>query len=501
MRKAFDTVDRTSLLFKLSQLGVSHHLYEAIKSIYSKTESCVRLNDNVTNWFFTTGGVKQGDNLSPTLFDVYLNDLADELNCMQLGVKIDDDYLTILLYADDIVIIAEDEENLQRLLNKLHNWCKRWRMTVNCDKTKIVHFRRQGCNRSKFDFKLGTTSVDYAQTYKYLGCILSENLDFNITATILAEAAGRAVGSIVSKCLKTNTLKYETYTKLYNCCVIPIMDYCAGVWGFHSYDKPNTVQNRAIRSFLGVHKFTSNVAIYGDMGWTRPRIRRRLDMVKLFIRLVNMDNKRISKRILNWDWHHKGRTWSWNLRSIFKSANLEHICHYDPNYIATNFNLDSILCDIESSLKQKELESWKTDLQQQPKLRTYKIFKENFGTELYVKMSLSRSQRSFIAQLRSGVLPLCIETGRFVNTKREERLCKICDLNTIEDEEHFIFHCPKYETLRSNFYNMLDNHEFFTMSTKEKWIFLMASPKTITRFADYLQQIYFMRNEVLYSVS
>ena len=75
MCKAFDTVSRTGLLYKLSQAGVCKFLYQAI---YRKTEYCVLINEYVTSWFSNLDGVKQGDNFSPTLFSVYINDHRTE---------------------------------------------------------------------------------------------------------------------------------------------------------------------------------------------------------------------------------------------------------------------------------------------------------------------------------------------------------------------------------------------------------------------------------------
>ena len=60
-----------------------------------------------TEWFGTLQGVRQGDNLSPTLFSIYLNDLAKETKDMGPGVSLDDINISILLYADDIVLISE----------------------------------------------------------------------------------------------------------------------------------------------------------------------------------------------------------------------------------------------------------------------------------------------------------------------------------------------------------------------------------------------------------
>ncbi len=70
---------------------------------------------------------------------------------------------------------------------------------------------------------------------------------------------------------------------------------------------------------------------------------------------------------------------------------------------------------------------WKINLYVKPKLRTNVLFKENYCTENYVKYSMSYQQRSLIAQLRLGILPIHIETGRLRDTQLDERICPLCD--------------------------------------------------------------------------
>ena len=96
---------------------------------------------------------------------------------------------------------------------------------------------------------------------------MDEFLDFNTTASALAESGGRALGAIYSKFKYIKERGFKTYTKMYNLGITPILDYCSGVWVFSKFSKIDTVQNRAIRLFLGVHRFASNDAINGDMGW------------------------------------------------------------------------------------------------------------------------------------------------------------------------------------------------------------------------------------------
>ena len=117
-KKAFDSVDRHLLLYKLSKIGIVGNIYFAISSLYSSPKSRVILNDLATDWFECPIGVKQGDTISPTLFAIYINDLAEELKDSGLGVELDSDFqIASLLYADDIVLLSETEGDLQSLLN------------------------------------------------------------------------------------------------------------------------------------------------------------------------------------------------------------------------------------------------------------------------------------------------------------------------------------------------------------------------------------------------
>ena len=112
-------------MFKLSNIGVKGNMYSAISSLYSNPRSRIIVQDFCTEYLDCPIGVKQGDCLSPTLFSIFINDLALEIKESNIGVNIDVEdiagnieiiVLNILLYADDIVLFAENEEDLQSLL-------------------------------------------------------------------------------------------------------------------------------------------------------------------------------------------------------------------------------------------------------------------------------------------------------------------------------------------------------------------------------------------------
>ncbi len=127
---------------KLLEYNIDGKNYNCIKAMYNHPLSSVKLNSNVTDWFPTESGVSQGDFLSPTLFAIFIKDFASEMKQLDIGIDIENGKKCILLFADNIVILAEDEIKLQILLDFTNEWCQKWRMKINNDKTKVIHFRK-----------------------------------------------------------------------------------------------------------------------------------------------------------------------------------------------------------------------------------------------------------------------------------------------------------------------------------------------------------------------
>ena len=161
-QKAFDLVDRKFLFYKLLNIGIQGKLYFALKSLLLNTTSCVKLNDIYTEEFHINTGIRQGDSISSTLFACFINDLVAEINNNNLGINIGNHRVSCLLYADDLVILSDNEVNLQAMLISLCNWyaddlvilsdnevnlqamlislcnwCEKWNIKINIKKSKM----------------------------------------------------------------------------------------------------------------------------------------------------------------------------------------------------------------------------------------------------------------------------------------------------------------------------------------------------------------------------
>jgi hypothetical protein len=214
LKKAFDMVDRELLEYSLIKNGVDGHFYQAVKSLYRNTESCVRLGNHYTDWFGCTSGVKQGDNLSPTLFALFINDLAIQLKDLNNGIEIGSYKLNVLLYADDIALIAQNEAEMDVLLDTVSKWCTKWRLCINPTKSKVIHFRKKQRKRSDHIFKIGENCLEYSPSYKYLGVLFDEFSTFKNNSENLAKSGGRALGAIISKIHTNKSIGFKTFEKV-----------------------------------------------------------------------------------------------------------------------------------------------------------------------------------------------------------------------------------------------------------------------------------------------
>ena len=134
-------------------------MLSSIKSLYSSVSSCVRLNGLKTDWFDVNCGLRQGCSLSPLLFNFYINDLATYLKATGIGIKVDEDIICILLYADDIVLLADSQQSLHILWNHLDSWCSSNDIVIDDKKSNVVHFRPNSINQCYSVFKCGESVV------------------------------------------------------------------------------------------------------------------------------------------------------------------------------------------------------------------------------------------------------------------------------------------------------------------------------------------------------
>lgn len=358
--------------------------------------------------------------------------------------------------------------------------------------SNVVHFRTKDDNRSVFKFKVGNLSLEYKEIYKYLGVTFHEHGLFVANASLLANSAGRALGALTAKYKQSGGMGYGSYTKLYDACIVPVMSYGAEIWGYTNYPKLNQIHQRAMRIFLGVHKFAPIAGLEGDMGWIAPKYRQWLLMLSYWNRLNQLDSNRLTYKVFlhNYNLAVQGHTnWCSQVLSIFDAIGIADV--FD------NRNLCDLKLCKDILLKKQEVE-WQIAVTQKPKLRFYALFKSNLYPETYVKLNLTAQERSILAQLRLGILPIKIETGRFNNLTAENRICEMCSLNVVEDECHFLFNCERYDDMRNHWIDSIRTqcHDFDYMEIENQLSYLFDNLVRTT--AKYVIKCFNLRKSIIY---
>lgn len=141
---AFDSVNREKIIKAMRKRGVRKRLVERVEEIVRKTKNRVKVKERTGTEFWTGKGVRQGCLLSPTLFNILLADLEEEMErrCWG-GIMIRGEKIYSLAYADDIVLLAEEEQDMRAMLSKLERYLEEKELSLNEDKDNEVQKSRE----------------------------------------------------------------------------------------------------------------------------------------------------------------------------------------------------------------------------------------------------------------------------------------------------------------------------------------------------------------------
>ena len=167
LKKAFDTVSHNILIGKLGNIGLDQKTVSWFSNYLNDRKQYVKFVNQNSNILSVSYGVPQGSILGPTLFSIYINDLADLLPPEN-----------ILLYADDTVLYGSNPTEVQKMLDCTYDWCGENLLTVNYKKSQWMKTNIVSKTTQTNKFSMGTICLEQVKEYKYLGLTMDPQLKF-----------------------------------------------------------------------------------------------------------------------------------------------------------------------------------------------------------------------------------------------------------------------------------------------------------------------------------
>jgi len=451
-RKAFDLVNRQALWFKLYSLGISSKMLALLRSMYEEVKSCVKLSNNsYSNFFGSNLGVRQGENLSPVLFSLFINDVVEDLSSSQeLGVYVLHLRLLLLLFADDMVLFSETIGGLQEGLDLLSEYCSKWGLTVNLDKTKIVIFRKGGRVAKRERWFYNGELVEIVSCFKYLGLVFSTSGSFCEGQKTLSEQGMKALYSLYKIFNANPFISISVKYQLFQSVISPVLSYGCEVWGFREAITIERIHLRFIKNILCVKSSTPSAYVYGELGVLPLISVRLLRIVKYWLKIIIscgqnryiriIYNKLVDMSICK----PQAVSWVTLLRQLLFSYGFGHVW-VDQRVLTTS----NFLYEFQLRISDIHKQMWKHQLTNLSDTRSYLLVKETLKFEEYLNSIEVIKYRIALTRFRLSSHSFMIEKGRWSQHKIpvDQRFCRYC-LNDIEDEFHVLLLCPLYEHLR-----------------------------------------------------
>ena len=255
--KAFDRISHHGLFSKLMERNVPLCFIMCLVFWYANMTAHVKWGNGKSRSFEIPLGIKQGGINSPDFFSCYFDGLIQLMRQSKIGCHLYKMYVAIILFADDICLLAPARSTLQRLIDKCADFCEKIGLSFNPQKSKVLVFSKKKVDFSALaPISIGSNAVEYVASIVYLGVTITSSHGIGFSAANDIRTYHRAANSILSALKKPSEeiLMHLLYT---NC--VPVISYACAVKAYSAHEMRDcyTAINNLIRKIFTFHRWES----------------------------------------------------------------------------------------------------------------------------------------------------------------------------------------------------------------------------------------------------
>ena len=300
LQQAYDHVWRAGLLYKMQKIGIQGNMYNWIKNFLQDRTIATKINNTLSTKKTLDEGLPQGSALSCTLFLIYINDLADNIE------------VQTALFADDLVLWTTGkhflymQRQLNRALSILSIFCELWKLKINTSKTVYSIFTLSPVHlRTTLHLKVQGTTIQKDNNPKYLGVRLDPKLTFKTHFQDIADKVAKRL-NLLKRLASTNWgTNKSTLRQLYTGYVHAVFDYSAPLQATASNTsqrKLDRLQNQGLRFVCGALKTTPTSACEIDANVEPLRLRRERNTALTLERFRRLEEDNPCREMVdNWE--------------------------------------------------------------------------------------------------------------------------------------------------------------------------------------------------------
>ena len=301
------------------------------------------------------------------------------------GVDVTMFKLFLLLYADDITVFAESPEGLQNGLDILKEYCSKWKLRVNIEKSKIMVFRKGGQVPRNLKFYYDGSELSVVSSFSYLGVVFTPGGSFSYLYKF------------------TDISPYHRLELSIN--------YSAEVWGFCKADKIEVVHLQFCKRLLGIKQCTQNDFVYGELGRTSCQCKRFFTIIRYWLKIIFCDENKFIKHIYNMmlrdlESMPEKENWAMLVKRLLCTLGFNNV------WLAQGVgNVNSFLNLVKQRLQDNFIQNWNSRLTDSSRAILYTSI-SSFHFQNYLNVVKVKKYRNAFSRLRCSSHRLEIESGR-----------------------------------------------------------------------------------------